>query len=306
MITAPLNELNFEKANISQLTFMKICGVFEENPETNNNLERFVKRLSYTCSPELVGEDLKNTLLKAIEYGTKLCNYYVDSKNNDNFKNEINALKKRIESLNEVLKNLPENDVTINFDNLSPVHINYIDTNFDAILFANNRLVWKTNFQRWLNTNFLKHRKKVILQKCLEYCINRYKYYEDNECQHGVDCKQRRVFEDKISILQKLLSSLESNNSEIDSKVVSNIKFAGSKIDLIRILNALYELKKIENSNGQVPPKKEFIEAAGTFFNIELSDYDSSLSQAFKEGTLEANLKIFEDLKDITQKRINS
>ena len=67
---------------------------------------------------------------------------------------------------------------------------------------------------------------------------------------------------------------------------------------MIRVLNALYELKKIEGlNNSQVPPKKDFMIAAGQFFNINLSDYDTSLSQAIKEGNEDANLKIFEDMK---------
>jgi len=76
----------------------------------------------------------------------------------------------------------------------------------------------------------------------------------------------------------------------------------GAKIDLIRVLNALYELRLIVKSNGQIPTKQEFIKSLGEFLGTDLSKYHSNLSQAFKNQPLEVNLKVFEDMKAATQK----
>jgi hypothetical protein len=39
----------------------------------------------------------------------------------------------------------------------------------------------------------------------------------------------------------------------------------------------------------------------GEFFGIDLSKYDIDLSQALNNTSLEANLKVFEQMKDVTQ-----
>lgn len=75
-----------------------------------------------------------------------------------------------------------------------------------------------------------------------------------------------------------------------------------AKIDAIRIINALYELKCIELADGQIPSKEMFISTFGDFLGIDLSKYHTNLSQAFSNQTLEVNLKIFDSLKDLTQK----
>jgi len=77
----------------------------------------------------------------------------------------------------------------------------------------------------------------------------------------------------------------------------------GAKIDLIRVLNALYELKLIEKANGQIPTKLEFIEAFGDLLSIDLSKYHTNLSQALKNQPLEVNIKVFDEMKEITQKK---
>jgi hypothetical protein len=78
-------------------------------------------------------------------------------------------------------------------------------------------------------------------------------------------------------------------------------KKQGAKTDLIRILNAVYELKLFETANGQIPSKEMFMKQAGDFFGTDLSKYDIDLSQSLNNTSLEANLKIFELMKEITQ-----
>lgn len=75
----------------------------------------------------------------------------------------------------------------------------------------------------------------------------------------------------------------------------------GAKIDLIRILNAIYELLLIYKANGQIPTKQEFMSEFGNFLGADLSAYHSNLSQALTNQPLEVNLKVFEEMKRITQ-----
>jgi len=76
----------------------------------------------------------------------------------------------------------------------------------------------------------------------------------------------------------------------------------GAKIDLIRVLNALHELRLFNKTDGQIPSKELFMKQSGEFFGIDLSKYDTDLSQALNNTSLEANLKVFEEMKTVTIK----
>ncbi len=76
----------------------------------------------------------------------------------------------------------------------------------------------------------------------------------------------------------------------------------GAKTDLIRVLNALYELRLFNKTDGQIPTKQEFIETMGEYLGVDLSTYHSNLSQALQNQPLEVNLKVFEEMKEATQK----
>ncbi len=76
----------------------------------------------------------------------------------------------------------------------------------------------------------------------------------------------------------------------------------GAKTDLIRVLNALYELRLFNKTDGQIPTKQEFIETMGEYLGVDLSKYHSNLSQALQNQPLEVNMKVFEDMKEATQK----
>jgi len=75
----------------------------------------------------------------------------------------------------------------------------------------------------------------------------------------------------------------------------------GAKTDLIRVLNALYELRLFNKTDGQIPTKQEFIETMGEYLGVDLSKYHSNLSQALQNQPLEVNLKVFEEMKEATQ-----
>ena len=75
----------------------------------------------------------------------------------------------------------------------------------------------------------------------------------------------------------------------------------GAKIDFIRVLNALYELRFFHKTDGQIPTKQEFIETMGEYLGADLSKYHSNLSQALQNQKLEVNLKVFEEMKEVTK-----
>lgn len=75
-------------------------------------------------------------------------------------------------------------------------------------------------------------------------------------------------------------------------------KTKGQKIDLIRVLNAMFELGCFKGKDGSKLTKKEFFTEMGYILHIDLSDYDKDLSRSMSDSTkLEKHLKIFEDLK---------
>ena len=75
-------------------------------------------------------------------------------------------------------------------------------------------------------------------------------------------------------------------------------KAKGQKIDLIRVLNALFELGCFKGKDGSKLTKKEFFTEMGHNLHIDLSDYDKDLSRSMSDSTkLEKHLKIFEDMK---------
>ena len=70
----------------------------------------------------------------------------------------------------------------------------------------------------------------------------------------------------------------------------------GSKIDLIRVLVALYESELFEKVNGKELTKKEFMKTMGDYLGVDLSNFHSNLSQALQTQPKDVNLKIFKEL----------
>lgn len=78
----------------------------------------------------------------------------------------------------------------------------------------------------------------------------------------------------------------------------------GAKTNLIRIFNALHSLRFIVSQQGDFPNKSEFMKRFGDFLNIDLSNYDSDLTQAFSNGNLEPNLNVFQDMIEFTKNEV--
>ena len=73
----------------------------------------------------------------------------------------------------------------------------------------------------------------------------------------------------------------------------------GQKIDMIRVLNVMYEQGRFKGKDGRRLTKKEFFTWMGRVFNVDLSDYDKDLSRSMSDSTkLEKHLKTFEDMKE--------
>ena len=72
----------------------------------------------------------------------------------------------------------------------------------------------------------------------------------------------------------------------------------GQKIDLIRVLNVMYEQGRFTGKDGSKLTKKDFFIEAGRTFHVDLSNYDKDLSRSMSDSTkLEKHLKPFEDMK---------
>uniref|UniRef100_UPI004047BA7D hypothetical protein n=1 Tax=Algoriphagus sp. TaxID=1872435 RepID=UPI004047BA7D len=125
---------------------------------------------------------------------------------------------------------------------------------------------------------------------------------EKSFCQKNwVRYKRERQIEEIIN------NNLSGIKTELDSETPQTLKpqfktsdKKGTRIDLIRIFSALNDLRYVEKLNGQLPTKKDFIEAVGEFLGTDFSTFQQDLSQAFKNGSIESNVEIFEKLKNIT------
>lgn len=74
----------------------------------------------------------------------------------------------------------------------------------------------------------------------------------------------------------------------------------GQKIDLIRVLNVMYEQGRFKGKDGSKLTKKEFFTWMGKVLNVDLSDYDKDLSRSMSDSTkLEKHTKVFDDMKEM-------
>lgn len=116
------------------------------------------------------------------------------------------------------------------------------------------------------------------------------KYGENEECL--LRCKQE---------LTRIIEPMRGQFSPVsNTDYKSSVYLAerkGSKIDIIRILNVLYELGMFTGKDGESITKKEFMIAMGNAINVDLSRYDKDLSRALSDSTtLDKHLRIFNDM----------
>lgn len=90
----------------------------------------------------------------------------------------------------------------------------------------------------------------------------------------------------------------EHEGTCMESRIYLNTA-KGQKIDLIRVLNVMYEQGRFKGKDGVKLTKKEFFTEMGKTFNVDLSSYDKDLSRAMSDSTkLEKHLKTFDDMKE--------
>ena len=72
----------------------------------------------------------------------------------------------------------------------------------------------------------------------------------------------------------------------------------GQKIDLIRVLNVMFEQGRFKGKDGAKLTKKDFFTEMGHTLHVDLSNYDKDLSRSMSDSTkLEKHTKPFEDMK---------
>lgn len=90
----------------------------------------------------------------------------------------------------------------------------------------------------------------------------------------------------------------EIGEVDVKSPVFLN-KAKGQKIDLIRIVDVMYEQGRFKGKSGEKVLKKDVFTAIGKALNIDLSDYDKDLSRSMSDSTkLEKHTKVFDDMKE--------
>lgn len=142
---------------------------------------------------------------------------------------------------------------------------------------------------------------KFLMNLLFDYST---KAYEIDEMEH--QCYESMGFVQWIETeLQRCEYIQKLETATTTPKAIPVFKLSekkGAKTDLIRVLNALYELRLFNKTDGQIPTKQEFIETMGEYLGVDLSKYYSNLSQAFQNQPLEVNLKVFEEMKEATKK----
>lgn len=105
---------------------------------------------------------------------------------------------------------------------------------------------------------------------------------------------------DKIKT-QKELNTLKTPYK--DKLRLSSTK-KGAKIDFLRIVNALYLERFFITSDDSIPSKATVMQAFGELVGLDLSSYNTDLSQSFNNVSAEANVSIFETMKKVTQNEV--
>jgi len=99
----------------------------------------------------------------------------------------------------------------------------------------------------------------------------------------------------------KKLKNSMGHNKPTSSPQLKLSEKKGDKIGVIRVLNAFYQLHLVTDLNGDRLTKIAFMNAFGSVLGIDLSNYDTDLTQA-QDATLEINIQVFEEMKEIAQK----
>ena len=83
-------------------------------------------------------------------------------------------------------------------------------------------------------------------------------------------------------------------------------KERGRRLDMIRVINSIFELGFFVDENGRKSNKTDVFAVSGHAMNVDLSNYSHDLSSSLTDSTsMNKHLKIFEDMLDMMKKIFN-
>jgi len=173
-----------------------------------------------------------------------------------------------------------------------------------------NEAPFNFNFNATSNFDFIKIKQD---SEGIENLVDKIVFFEEQKTFYLQSDKKHEIklFEQGISFAEKCeleidklkkIADLKTKTISINKQPIFKLSDkTGAKTDLIRVLNALYEIRLFTKIDGQIPTKQEFIETMGEYLGVDLSKYHTNLSQSLKNQPLEVNIKVFEDMKEATQ-----
>ena len=83
-------------------------------------------------------------------------------------------------------------------------------------------------------------------------------------------------------------------------------KERGRRLDMIRVINSIFELGFFVDENGRKSNKKDVFIVMGHAMNVDFSNYHNDLSSSLADSTsMNKHLKIFEEMLDVMKKIFN-
>ena len=83
-------------------------------------------------------------------------------------------------------------------------------------------------------------------------------------------------------------------------------KERGKRLDMIRVINSIFELGFFVDENGRKSNKKDVFIVLGHAMNVDFSNYHNDLSSSLADSTsMNKHLKIFEEMLDMMKKIFN-
>ncbi|HPI07851.1 MAG TPA: hypothetical protein PLM41_15785 [Saprospiraceae bacterium] len=169
---------------------------------------------------------------------------------------------------------------------------------------------------------YVKDKLNTIPQKqrlpFLEWCLKMMQMNAERHkkrCTNPTNCGIDQGYDLRIQFIETMIEEITPIQAEtipIGPAIQSVLQDSGlrlssrkgAKIDLIRIVNAMWELGLFRDQDDLKPNKLTVMKAVGTLFGIDLSNYDKDLSQAFQTTNTENNIKIFKELEEITKNKL--
>ena len=107
------------------------------------------------------------------------------------------------------------------------------------------------------------------------------------------------AFYETMTAREKAISEEKKQTEMCDEESPVQLSTAkGQKIDMIRVLNVMFEQGRFKGKDGAKLTKKDFFTEMGHTLHVDLSDYDKDLSRSMSDSTkLEKHTKPFEDMK---------